>query len=113
MTQDPNKKVFYQLKILDSKSIILAHVSPGLVANIKNLPASENNSVDIVKALNVVRMSRPSFETKDLEAIWSLCANVDYERFLSSCNTVLSDRRTTLKESRLAAMAIFAFEDLC
>ncbi|KAJ8883587.1 hypothetical protein PR048_015431 [Dryococelus australis] len=136
LPKNRNTSTYKAIYINDIGShIILGNVNPDLVANIRKLPgsveteditssfsqlqialnpqASENNSVDIVKALNVMKLSRPSFATKALEAIWSPCANVDCERFLSSYNTVITDRRTILKESSLAVMAIFDFEDLC
>ncbi|XP_063240838.1 uncharacterized protein LOC134541343 isoform X1 [Bacillus rossius redtenbacheri] len=136
MAQDPSKKMFEHLKVLDPKYIILATVNPSLIENIRNIfgftsldteeitsgfchlqaalnqQVSESNRPDILTALRVVKLTRPDFATKCFEAIWFPCANVDCERFLSSYNTVLTDRRTTLTESKLATMAIFSFEDL-
>lgn len=69
----------------------------------------EGTKIDIVQLLLAVSIPKPEFGEAALQTVWAPVSSVDAERFLSSYNLVLTDRRTGLKEKNLEFCSMLKF----
>ncbi|EOB13052.1 hypothetical protein NBO_225g0001, partial [Nosema bombycis CQ1] len=68
-----------------------------------------NEIPNIEDILLAVKLNFPSFAEAALQSIWSPTNSVDAERFFSIYNVVVTDRRTTLKESNVEISTMLSF----
>lgn len=71
--------------------------------------AVKEGTVDLVQLLLAMKINKKEFSNASLTTIWAPVNSVDAERFFSSYNLVLTDRRTRMKESTIETCAMLSF----
>lgn len=136
MSTDPSQKFFYCVgKLFDPSKVLLNEVNDELIEMFMTLPGVTNDNLssadiargytrmkeivkertqsskaEIVEILFSMKNEFPDFACVSLKCVWIPCSNVDSERFFSSYNTVVSDRRHNLLDQNAELMTTLAFE---